>query len=217
MARTQFLDRELKLALKADFGPEAMAAELAKFSKQALAEYLATEEEPPGYVRYVNGREGAPEESVVAPGPIIYRFNWWPQILKFAMAFLRARSPTGGADGHKGRPTAYRDSFFVLAQGREKHPRQWSLIPPDEQVIITSDAPYHRKIDVQLMGDKPIRISVPDNIMENCADAIYDRFGDVVKTKRVYNTPHSGQWIYRRGPREGKPVNSPAIIVTPWG
>jgi hypothetical protein len=207
----------MKLALNADFGPEAMAAELAKFSKQALAEYLTSEEEPPGYVRYVNGRKDAPEESVRVPGPIIYRFVWWPQILSFAMAFLRARSPTGGAGGHKGRP-AYKDSFFVLAEGREKHPRQWSLIPPDsDEVIITNDAPYHRKVDVQLAGGKALRISVPPGIMEDGAAAINARFGGLVRAKRVYSTPHSGQWLYQRGRREGKPVDSPGIVITPRG
>lgn len=218
MARAQFLDRELKLALRADIGPEAMAAELARFARANLAEYLGTLSYRPGYDTYVNGRTGVPEESVVAPGPIIYNFNYWPQILEFAMAYLRARSPKGDGSGHKGRPTAYRDSFFVLAGGVEKHPRQWSLISPDiDEVIITNDAPYHRKVDVQLMGMKPIRMSVPPGIMDDAAGAIYRRFGDLVNVKRVYSTPHSGQWIYRRGPREGKPVNSPGIVITPWG
>lgn len=216
MARTQFVDRELTLALRADMGPEAMAAELARFARGNLADYLGTLSYAPGYETYVNGRTGVPEEAVVAPGPVIYEFNYWPEILDVAMAYLRARSPKGDGSGHKGRPTAYKDSFFVLAGGVEKHPRQWSLIPPDEEVIITNDAPYHRKVDVQLMGMKPIKMSVPPGIMDDAAAAIRARFGDLVDAKRIYTTPHSGQWKYRRGPREGKPVNSPAIVITPW-
>lgn len=217
--RTQYLDRELKLALRADIGPEAMAAELAKFSRANLAEYLGTLSYAPGYDTYVNGRSGVPEESVIAPGPIIYNFNYWPQILEFAMAYLRGRSPkTPAKGGHKGRDKAYRDSFFVLAGGVEKHPRQWSLIPPDiDEVIITNDAPYHRKVDVQLMGYKTIKMSVLPGIMDDGAAAIRRQFGDLVDAKRVYNVPHSEQWLYRRGRREGKPVNSPGIVIEPWG
>jgi hypothetical protein len=122
MARPQFLTRELTLGLRADIGPQAMAAELARFSKEALVDYLRSEPLPPGYTTFVNGRRDAPEEQVRPPGPIVYVFNWWPQILSFAMAYLRGRSPTGGAGGHKGRPTAYKDSFFVLA-GAGKAPR----------------------------------------------------------------------------------------------
>ena len=216
--RAQFLDRQLKLGLRADIGPEAMAAELAKFSRANVAEYLLSEPIPPGYETFVNGRRGVAEEAVKAPGPIVYVFNWWPQILTFALAYLRGRSPVGPSKAHKDPPTAYRDSFFVLAHGREHHPRQWSLIPPDiDEVIITNEAGYHRKVDVQMMGMKPIRMSVPPGIMEDGAAAIAAKYGDLVKTKRIYSTPHSGQWIYRRGPRAGKPVASPAIVLTPWG
>jgi hypothetical protein len=215
MARPQFFDRELKLGLRADIGPQAMAAELARFSKESVATYLRSEAAPPGYETFVNGRRGVAEETVRAPGPIVYVFQWWPQILGFAMAYLRGRSPKGG--GHRGRTKAYRDSFFVLAGGRESHPRQWSLIPPEAEVIITNDAPYHRKLDVGMMGTTPIKLSVPPGIMEDGAAAIRAKFGGLVEAKRIYSTPHSGQWIYRRGRRAGKPVNSPAIVLTPWG
>ena len=216
--KSQFLDRQLKLGLKADIGPEAMARELAKFARANVADYLRSEPIPPGYETFVNGRRGMAEEAVKAPGPIIYVFNWWPQILHFAIGYLRGRSPAGPPKEHKDPPRPYRDSFFVLAGGREHHPRQWSLIPPDiDEVIITNDSGYHRKVDVQLMGGKKIRMSVLPGIMEDGAAAIAAKYGDLVEARRIYSTPHSGQWIYRRGPREGKPVNSPAIVLTPWG
>ena len=214
----QFLDRQLKLGLKADIGPEAMARELAKFARANVADYLRSEPIPPGYETFVNGRRGMAEEAVKAPGPIIYVCNWWPQILTFALAYLRGRSPVGPPKAHKDPATAYRDSFFVLANGREHHPRQWSLIPPDiKEVIITNESGYHRKVDVQLMGGAPIKMSVPPGIMEDGAAAIAGKFGGLVEARRIYSTPHSGQWKRRHGPRSGKLVDSPAIVLTPWG
>jgi hypothetical protein len=91
-------------------------------------------------------------------------------------------------------------------------------MPPEiAEVIITNDAPYHRKVDVQLMGAKPIRMKVPPGIMEDGAQAIAAKFGSLVDVKRIYSTPHSGQWERRHGPRAGKRVDSPAIVLTPRG
>jgi hypothetical protein len=210
MVAPKFLDRELKLALRQDMGPEAMARELAAFSRQNLADYLQTLRIAPGWETFVNGRRGLSEDQVKAPGPVVYLFSYWPEVLNFALAFLRGRSPTGPAEGKP-----YKESFFVMAGGREKHPRQWSTIAPDEEVTITNSAPYSRKLDVGLMGAKPIKLSVPPGIMEAGAAAIRSQYGGLLEAKRVYNVPHTGQWIYRRGRRAGKAVNSPGIILTP--
>jgi hypothetical protein len=63
-----FLERELVIATQG-LAPAQVNARLASYAKQELAKALA-EGASQTYDRYVNGRIGAVEESVQAPGPI---------------------------------------------------------------------------------------------------------------------------------------------------
>jgi hypothetical protein len=217
MAARGFLGRDLTLALDRQAGPDAMARRLAEFSRERLAQAIASGEGAPNYITYVNGRKDAPEESVTAPGPIVYVFNWWPEIITDAMRYLRSRSPLSPArGGHKGRKP-YRDSFFVMAEGVEVFTRHYKDISPDAEVTITNDAPYSRKLDLQLIGGKSLSVSVPPGIFEDAVQAISADWGALINVKRAYTVGFSGQWIRRRGETAGKPVHSPALIMTPWG
>lgn len=217
MARAQVFEREVTLALNRQAGPEAMARRLAEFSREKLAETIATGEGSRYFQRYVNGVEGAREEAVRLPGPIVYVFNWWDEIIVDAMFYLRNRSPGSPAKGgHKGRKP-YRDSWFVMADGAEVNTRQYRAIGNDATVIITNDAPYHRKIDQQMIGGRSINVSVPPGIVEDCAEMLNARWGALVNAKRHYTVAFTGQYQIERGPRAGKPVHSPALILQRWG
>jgi hypothetical protein len=213
MARPQFLSRELTLALDRQIGPQAQAARLAAFSRQRLQEAIASGEASPHYETFVNGRRGR-EETVVAPGPIIYLFNWWPDLLISALQDLRNSVP------YSGRPKAelhYRDRFFVLANGVSVTPREYQNIPVDAEVLIGNSAPYSRKLDVQLIGREPIRVSVPPDFFEGAVQVINHRFGNLVTAKRLYTIHFTGQYHLVRGKEAGKPVNSPGIQILPRG
>lgn len=210
------IERQLTIMLDQQIGPEAMAARLAAFSKRQLARVIARGEGSPYYETIVNGTTGAREESVKPPGDIVHLFNWWPQVLIFGIQFLRQRSPASSPDSPRGR-LPYRDRFFVLANGTGVNPRQYHTIPLDAEVIIGNSAPYHRKIDVQMIGREPVRINVPPGIMEDAAQAIATRFGSIVTAKRTYTLFFSGQYEIRRGPDAGKFVHSPGIVITRKG
>lgn len=225
MARA--VERQLLVALDAQIGAAAMSARLAAASKRALADTIARGQGSPLYETIVNGRTGAREETVVAPGPIVHLFNWWPQVLIYAITFLRNRSPASSPDSPEGR-APYRDRFFVLADGESVNPRAYHTIRPEAEVIIGNSAPYNRKIDVQLIGRKPIKVNVPPGIMEDGAQAISARFPTLLKAKRLYTIEFTGQYIRenrRAGSgqpwqlttgrtQDGKPVHSPAILIT---
>jgi hypothetical protein len=212
--RIEFFERELTLALDSQIGPEAMARRLAEFSRHKLAEVIGTGAGTRNYTRFVNGREGAREEAVKAPGDILYVFNWWPEILVDAMAYLRTRSPGSRAGGHKGRKP-YRDSWFVMADGREVNTRQYKDIPPGSVVTITNDAPYSQLLDLQLRGGRSVNVSVPPGIVEDAAEVVRSKWGALIKAERVYTVGFSGQYVLRKEPRGGKPVHSPALVLTP--
>lgn len=136
MARLETFDREIRLAT-AGIEPEAINAELARFAKAELAKVIASGQGSSVYTRYVNGRFGAAEESVKAPGPILYEFAWWGPVIVAALAELVKRSPK-----KSGR---YASSFVVLADGRPIS--SFEAILPGAEVIIFNAQPYTRKVE----------------------------------------------------------------------
>jgi hypothetical protein len=136
VASIGFFDREIRIAT-ADLEPAAINAELAKFARQELAKAIA-DGASPQYDRFVNGREGAAEETVTAPGPIVYVFNNWPVIITTALEELRKRSPK--------RSGRYVNSFIVLAN--QVPVADFRPIPAEAEVIIFNAQPYTRRIEV---------------------------------------------------------------------
>lgn len=189
MARISTLARDLQLAT-AGIAPENIAKELAAFAKAELARAIHEGEGSDQYERYVNGRLGAPEESVQPPGPIVYDFLWWRPVLEFALQTLIKRSPE-----KSGR---YKQSWFVMIRdgGRVQN---LDAIPINATVIICNDQPYSRKIDVGHM-----RMPVPPGVVEDARKAIMGRFGNMVTVKRMMIQLPNGYVLkghFRRGYR----------------
>src|SRR3954464_13170980 len=101
--------RDLQLAT-AGLEPQAITAQLARFARAELAGAIQRGEASPNYARFVNGRAGAPEESVIPPGPILYVFSTWGDVIPWALADLEKRSPR-----KSGR---YQLSHIVMVGGR---------------------------------------------------------------------------------------------------
>lgn len=169
MARLQTFAKDIQLAT-AGISPQNIAAELAKFAQSELAQSIANGEGSPLYDRYVNGVKDAPESAVVAPGPILYDFIWWQEVVEFALQFLVERSPI--------RSGRYKRSWIVMADGSPVSDP--SKIPIDAEVIITNDQPYSRKIDVGHM-----KMSVPPFVIEDARQAIMRIFGNMLTAKRT--------------------------------
>lgn len=202
MARPQAFERELRLAT-ADLAPAAIARHLAQFARRELAKAQSAGEAPDRYVRTVNGRRGASEESVIPPGPIVYEFNWLPEIAVYALAFARERSPV--------RSGRFKRSWFLMAGGREVGDPE--SIPEGAEVILTNDQPYSRKIEVGAM-----RMRVPPGIVEDTRQAVMRRFGNIVTAQKRF-IPLSGAYVLRRGGQrkdraEGKAISYPALVIS---
>jgi hypothetical protein len=129
-------ERDLRLATKG-LRPEEINKALAAFAKQELRRVIASGQASPTYDRYVNGVKGAIEESVRAPGPILYEFINWPLVIRAALEELRNRSPR--------RSGRYAAGFVVLANGVLA--RDYSKIPAEATVTIFNVRPYTRRLE----------------------------------------------------------------------
>ncbi len=136
MAGMDFFERDLKLAT-AGLEPAQIDAALARFARAELAKVIAGGASPQ-YDKYVNGRQGAAEESVKAPGPILYIFTNWTLAINTALAELKKRSPR--------RTGRYQNSFVVVVGGRTVV-TDYSKLRPDAEVVIFNAQPYTRKIE----------------------------------------------------------------------
>ena len=169
MARNRFemTDRDVRLAT-ADISPENIGKELARFARSELSEAIINGEASPTYDKFVNGREGAEEETVVPPGPILYVFSYWEPIIEFALAYLNKRSPvlTG----------RYQGSHVVMIGSQVVSPS--TQISSDEEVIIVNTQPYSRKIEVGHM-----RMSMPDGVYEDARAAVQRQFGRALQVR----------------------------------
>lgn len=188
MPRISTFAKDLQLAT-AGIAPENIGKELAAFARSELANAIQEGEGSERYERYVNGRLGAQEETVVPPGPILYVFHWWREIVEFVLQTAVERSPEKSGD--------YKKSWFIMTPGGVV--KSFDDIPINSTVVLTNNRPYARKIDVGHM-----RMTVPPGIVEDVRKAVMARFGNFVIAKRTM-IPLPGGYVlkgrFRRGYR----------------
>lgn len=206
MAGFQAFERDLRIAT-AGLEPEAISKELARFARAELAKAIVAGASPQ-YGRYVNGRAGAPEESVVAPGPIVYEFTNWPLIINAALAELQKRAPR-----KSGR---FASSFIVIAGGHVV--TDFKAIPADGEAIITNFQPYVRKAEAGRLGTPRRRLfDGTKNVLARRftgAFAFETRFLDIksgVHAMIPYRLKRSGA---RKDRQAGMPISYPAILIS---
>lgn len=188
MARISTFAKDLQLAT-AGIAPENIARELAAFARSELSKSIQDGEASERYDKYVNGNLGAEEETVVPPGPILYVFQWWREVVEFALQTLVERSPE-----KSGR---YKQSWFVMTPGGRV--RSFDQIPINADVVICNDQPYSRKIDVGHMV-----MSVPPGVVEDARKIVLSRFGNLITARRTMIPLPSGYVLkghFRRGYR----------------
>lgn len=225
-AQARAFERDIELAVSDLQSPE-FEKYVANFARKVLAEHLAELPVKPHVLTIVDGRVGASEDSVKYGGIIRYEFGHAGDVVKECLDWLRTEASKVGRK--------YAESFFVgvlkqetrgkgkrtfqsyEAEGRKIPAAQFGAesraLSGNEQFIIGNSRPENRKIDVQLMGQEPVKFSVDDKIYDRCVMAMRGRFPGF-EIKRVYTLTFTGQWILVHGPRAGKPVHSPGLVIT---
>lgn len=161
--------RTLRVWADKTIGPAALSANLAKAARHARDDLIRRGDASPTYRTFVDGREGASEETVKPQGAILYRFNTLGLATVFALSYCITRSPVQSG--------AYKRAWFVAVNGA-----RWTAdlndIPGDAEVMVTNPLPYARKIDVGHM-----KMSMPPHIVEDARQAVRSKF-PVIKAER---------------------------------
>jgi len=218
------LARDIELLIAQDLSPEAQSATLAAFARETLAEAEATNEAALGHASphetFVDGREGASEDTVKPAGQIVYEFQLVEETLAWIGQQLVLHSPR--RTGH------YAASHILLADGLEVDPA--APIPMASEYVFSSVVPYARKIE----GDDnraPESEQAPDGVYEVVAALANRQFGNVARIRfswrPLQNAGALTEWANsasaglltanRRGNAAAKHdwlTRQPAIIVT---
>lgn len=213
MATFETFDCEIKL-LTAGIAPGAVNKALAEFARSELKKAQAAGAGK-SYQLYVNGHLADSEDQVIAPGPIVYQFSLWNEIVTYALSELRRRSPV--------RSGRFRNSFIILVDG--KIVPDGREIVASSEVIITNYQPYIRKAEAGLLGTARFAI------FDGTKRALARKFGNtgrsadgyLFETKWLDIVPgvHPGiPYILKRsqGRRKdrqaGQPITYPAVIMS---
>ncbi|MFC4169604.1 hypothetical protein [Teichococcus aestuarii] len=188
--------------------PQEQSRILAETARKGVAELVASRRASPQYDRFVDGIRGAPEVTVRPGGVIAYQFQYMGEIAAFAWAFLRQRAPR--------KTGTYQDSFWFSVDGRLISPRSFdpAKVEGAKELIIFNRQPYARKVDVQLVGARRLRFSVPAGIMDDAAAAVRRRFGNMVTARRLYTVRFPGAEHAWTGPRAGRLLEYPAVAIS---
>jgi hypothetical protein len=200
--------RSVDVFLARSLSPQQQSAALAQTAKAGLAELIRSGQGSERYRRIVDGREGAAEEAVRPDGVIVYRFDRLAEAAAFALNYLQERSPRDSGD--------YRSSFYLGLDGRFVPASRFNpaTMGQVDEIVIGNTQPYSRKLDVQLVGGQSLRVSMPPGIFSDAAAAVRRRFGNSVTAKRVYTMRFPGQYVIRSGRNKGRPVESPALVIS---
>lgn len=189
MARFETFARDLQLAT-AGLAPEAISRDLARFARSCLTDAIAAGEASTIYTKYINGREGADEETVVPPGPIVYDFSYWQPILAFTLAELEKRSPRQSG--------SYIGSHVVMVGSQVMRPD--AEIAAGEEVSVVATVPYARKIESGFQ-----KVSTGEAVFQDVRRKVQSQFGRAVDVKfRMVYIPNGYilKGRFRRGRKE---------------
>lgn len=200
--------RSVDVFISRNLSPQAQSKMLADTAKAGVASLIQSGRAAPLYQRFVDGREGVSEDAVKPGGVIAYRFEYLAEIVTFALEFLKQRSPRKSGK--------YRESFYLGLDGKFVPAARFNpaTMGSVQECVVGNLAAYSRKIDVQLVGGKRLKFSVPAGLFDDAAKAVRQRFGNMVAVKRVYTMAHPQQYTLKRGKKAGSRVESPALVIS---
>jgi hypothetical protein len=185
MARTprvQALSRSFTAAF--DGAVEEQRAQLATFARAENAKIMAEEPRPTDFRRWVDGHEGAAEETVQPDGVIRYLYERLDQVVDFALLTLRELSPVWSGD--------YRDSHTVFVNETAIDSLADSLggsllggRREGSEIVIANGVPYARKIE---HGTMKMKVPGTDHVYQQAEVIVKRRMGNLAKISFSWRT-----------------------------
>ncbi|EHM00527.1 hypothetical protein HMPREF9946_02567 [Acetobacteraceae bacterium AT-5844] len=213
MMTPQQFNRALAIQIERDLAPAEITRRFVEGARRDVQRRIATGEVPRQFIRYIDGQAHAEDSAAKPESVILYRFNALAEAARLALLELYRRAPVWSG--------AYRRSFFLgisrdggggrYIPAADFSPRTMSA--DATEIIIGNTQPYNRKVDVQREGQRALKFSVPPNLYGESAAVVRRRF-PAVNVRAVYSVDFPNQYVLKTGPRAGKRVHSPAIILT---
>lgn len=144
---------------------EATKALLVKTAKAEHAKIMADQPGPSSFVRIVDGKHGAPEESVKATGRIIYQYARLEEVVDFALVTLRDLSPVASG--------AYKNAHTLYVNGVAA--TNLDDYRPGEDIMIANSIEYSRMIE---FDKQTMRVPGTSKVYQQARRIIMNRFGN---------------------------------------
>ncbi len=176
---------------------------------------------PPEFIAYANTPGNTNLNTVILPGPIVYRYSYLREVIVNALGMLRLNSPivTG----------AYRNAHTLFIDGVPQKGVP-PVIRPGADIMIANLVPYARRLEVGLTTDgRAFVVQVPPRIYERVVkNILVPRFRSVARITMSYveippawiikgklPATYVGKGGVRRRRRQeiGAPVLSPCIVI----
>jgi hypothetical protein len=217
MARIGNFRQDVQAFVNENLSPRARQLLMAEKAREVLSKAKADNKQAVGrevpYDQFVDGREGAPLESINPKGGVIaFRFHLIGDVLKYIGEQLEMHSPvlTG----------RYKRSHILLADGVEVDPD--AEFPPAETYAFVNTTPYARKIE------RGLSKQAADGVYEVVADLARRRYGNMATIKFTYRSVIL-PYVALGGKRGGRAASAaqrsahsmetgsrvPAIVVNP--
>lgn len=199
-AKVEPIDRDVLLHLGADLSPAGRSRALAEFAGEQIEDAEQTNRTILGRLPrrrvFVDGREGAPLESVKADGVIVAEFELQEDVLVWIAEQLETHSPV--------RTGRFRKSNTLFADGVETIPGQ--RLPNASEFVFINLTPYARKIE------RGSSSQAPDGVFQAVAALARGRFGNIAKITFAYRTAIAGRFVGGTVGNRSE-LRNPAVIV----
>lgn len=199
MARLQAARVELGIIMQGTL--EEVRQHHIDVAKRENAAILSAPPVPNAFERYVDGREGIPEEAVRPAGLIVYTYARMGEIVDYAIEVLRELSPV-----LSGR---YRESHEVFVDG--------VLAGIDRnfegarEIVITNVTPYARKIEV---GNMKMRVPGSHAVYSQAIGDVRARYGNLARIIFDYRGLVGGALPGFGRERNRSDVRYPSLVIT---
>lgn len=202
----------IEIAVSEMLSPQAQSRVVADFARERLEE--AQEQNRtilgriPPHESFVDGKSGAPLESVRPDGGVIvFEFELVADVLRWIGQALADRSPVMSGE--------YKRSHMLFADGKEI--AIGDRMPPAEEYSFTNLIPYARKIEIgKTRAGRDFVLQVPNRIYERTARDARARFGNLAKIEFTFRGIVGGYQLKAgsRGTAHNKSdVRYPTIVV----
>lgn len=184
--RVEPIDQDIAFIVAEDLSPKARSMMLAAFAREQINEARDTNRKilgrAPLYTVAVDGKQGAPLESVRPDGFVLAEFELFEDVLIWIADQLEIHSPRKTGRYIRGH-TAFADGVAIDVGTRAGNRRA----PVASEYAFVNIVPYARKIE---RGQSS---QAPDGVYQVLATLARRRFGNIAKISFSYRTAISSQ------------------------